>query len=382
MPQSTILNPVVPFGATVVYRGERNAKFAWFSQPRPVSTAHAERADFTPAIVIRDFGTGQGIGAEAALFAHDGALWTPLARDDGSPVGIDFFRAQVEAEYNWRRRDAFRHSNPFTRAYATVRTDVPVKTFSVPPGDRNQEGPTVVEQTRKITSSHEERARADVGRIAEAMRIVDGEVWHRCHDPFWAAPSATAALMFGPESISTSLHYSVISDTFRCDRLDELIAWRRAYRQHSQASKLPIQETRGTVEIMDGSCLTRDDLRHMMGGFKNMVDNAFAFLQRAPAPILAKWADLRDETMLLDRNWTRERAMSALESFHVVWKECESSQHVGHGYSWEDWKRIRRDWINAGRELMAIASWHEGCLAKPVDLSSEEIERIEAFKPL
>lgn len=383
---TTIFDVHFPYDAKVVFsRGRRVNEMSYLGRAS-VSVRHVELTAFVPAVRVIGSRVSYGhhdILPETLLHGFEGALWTPLINSrTNDPLGmtIDEFIPCVAG----LDRAVMRSGNPFHLTGKRIRVLDPVFTpWIQTPHTEVPTAPMRPEDIRSVEATGEPKGAADAQRVANSLLVVDGRVWQRTYDPFWSAKreNATVELVLGPED-EERLAWHPEDDpveTFRADRLGELREWREKV-----SDKFPslhyslVGPVSGQVEVLDGSFFSRDDLKYFTRGFARLADKSFRFLKAATADELVHWTNLRDLGDKLERNWSREDAISALDSLSGMRKAINADDLEPGQSAYNDAHAIKRFARATVHRALWFESWvspRKKTLNETEDASIEDLAR-------
>lgn len=383
---TTIFDVQFPYDAKVVFNRGRRANDMSYLGRTSVSVRHVDQSALVPAVRVINSRVSYGhhdVLPDALLHGFEGALWAPLIdsrtnASQGMPINEFIACASGPA------RAAMRNGNPFHLTGKGIRVVDPVFTpwIQTP----HTEVPTSAmrpDEIRSIEASGEPKGAADAQRVADSLLVVDGHVWYRTYDPFWSAKRENAAveLILGPEDNERPAWYPEDDrvESFRADRLEDLRAWReKVSTRFPSLHYSTVGPVSGQVEVLDPSYFTRDDLKYFTGRFDRLADKSFRFLKAATADELVHWAHLRDLGAKLERRWTRENAIAALDSLSGMRKAVNADDFEPGQSAYNDAHAFKR----FARAVVHRALWFEGwvspqkkALNEAEDASIEDLAR-------
>ncbi|MGY3582206.1 hypothetical protein ACVIGB_000869 [Bradyrhizobium sp. USDA 4341] len=346
-----------------------------------MTVAEAGREEFMPAVRLK--GSELSYLAHEAgpedperlLFGYRGALWAPVLDNELAPVTPETMtRILKEAPegQGLRYRSPFWFGGQVDVEAEGFEAYVPHKEFGFQP----MVEPHGSAQIRKSMSSNLETRRADAQRVADSMRIVDGQLWFRCCDPVWVGEISNPALklVFGAGAPHQPIApWGRHRETFRADRLEDVKDWRRRYRHSFSKSFAEIREVIGEVEVLDGSFFRRDDLAEMTDGIDVVAEAAHAFMYKAPKEAVLDWIEFRDSASALSRSWSRPGAEKALADMKQLASCVASHQDIPPHQIAAEWTRFRVSWRNYCQRLRVRAKWFENAMQPREEFTEDEL---------
>lgn len=388
VPAKTVLDVAFPFTAEIIAPRCRNSEERSFSERTSVVIAEAGREEFVPALRLKEshlryyFSEEGAADPERTLYGYRDALWAPVLDNNFNLLTPKQFSKALALSPNGA---GLRYRSPFW-FLGEVSVESDAYRPRVPSYLEPDVKPYDPQQVRKVVCSDYEARQADAQRVADSMRVVDGKLYFRCREPFWASEvtDTKARLLFGGRLDPTpETPWLIRLESFRADRIEEMKDWRRRYRaSFARKTFKLITETDGEVEILDGTFFRRDDLEETMAGIKFTAEAAFAFMKHAPKETTLDWLDFRDRAAALADRWSRPAALEVLEAMVKVSSYAASVTDPGPGFSAADWEVFRSRWRNHCQRLKVRARWFENART---DLSEADLaslhELSEAISP-
>ena len=314
-----LLDVEFPYRTYGIPRGKRNTIPVDMRGRTSVTINMVDRDAFVAAITLRK--------SEAApkefiytmvdtLHGHDGTLWERFPGSGETPTGMDVetFRNEC-ATFATHRRAILGGNNPFRMRNSKVLVvDQEYRPFVSKMHD-DELWPTEF-LFRRIVSSDFERRRADAQRIANSLAVVDGDVWHRCHDPVWAVTDYN------------SMAHAVIGDGygfggFRIDRrrdfetlFEDSLRPGRTRLGHTKL-KGPLRYA-AAADVHNPSFFNRNDAKHIVPGFASFRDGAKEVILDLSAEAINRWIAFRDIVARLDSAWSRTDFDLALDTMNAM----------------------------------------------------------------
>ena len=367
------MDVVFPFDADVVPRGGRSVRRTAFWGRASVGLRVLDRDVFRPALVLRNHVPRSGWRMptpQIALMGFEGALWAPLPDGQGRQEWIPGLAGRANSKDPRVRGD-----NPFDLRGDTVR--VAADGFRRRPSSAPVPEHAADEVAlRRVESSGYEQAAADAARMADSLLVVDRKVWRRCHDPFWQH-DYNAWLIFGRDDPERSSYRPELDQTttFRVDRIDDMRRWTRELARRKRGVHAARDQV-GEAEILDPSCLSRDDMRHYADRLDVFADLARPLLKEASAEVLFHCAALREKGTRLAVSWSRPLAFEALRDLDRVRRQLEIDHDRSPGYA------MRVHLRNWAWTTVQRAVWFDGFDMKLPAMAPPDEEAMSAIAEL
>lgn len=310
-----LLDVEFPFRKQGIPRGKRKIISVNMRARTSVLVDIVDRNAFVPAVTLRRNEVGPEVDnytMTGTLHGHDGTLWRPLGPSSG--IDVETFRNECATFATWGTVQGER--NPFGMRNPNVLViDREFRPFILKRGE--DAWPTDFDFWKDGKSELEHR-RADAQRIANSLAVVDGHIWHRCHDPVWRLRNYRSAADV------------VVDDGFGFDgfRIDR----RRDFEVFFEDSLRPGRTRRGykklkgplcyvgEADIHDPSFFNRDDAEHLIPGLDGVLNGARSVILDLEPEAINTWVEFKEIVGNLSSTWSRTSFDHALHIMNLMRK--------------------------------------------------------------